>query len=327
MNDDRAFLESQLCSLRQSLLTLANLGSELSSDHRLSVKLAEISSQLPGTLVEAHGSKGTLAPMEVIDQARGSLSLLAARDSLGQLEGDGSVSELESALDGLEQLAGRDIRQRLTDRTYGLYVIIDPEVTAGRDPSEVARGALEGGARMLQLRDKTSEKGQTLPLARKLKVLCAEYNALLIVNDHADLAALLESDGLHVGQGDLPVSEARRVLKPQQIIGRSNHLLKEVLDSETQGADHVALGAIYPTTTKASIIDRAPTGTEAIRVVKEAVNVPVVAIGGINVENAGAVVAAGADAICVTSAVGLALNPEEAARSLVERIISAGGRA
>ena len=327
MKDDRAFLDSQFYSLRQSLLALADLGGKLSSDYRLAAKLADLSSRLPGSLAESHRPSGVADPVEVLSQTRAALRILAVEGSLGYLEGDGLVSELESVLDGLEQLVGRDIRKRLTDRTYGLYVIIDPEITGGRDPFEVARGALEGGARMLQLRDKTREKGQTLPLARKLKKLCGEYDALMIVNDHADLAALVGSDGLHVGQGDLPVGEARRVLKPQQIIGRSNHLVEEVLESQTQGADHVALGAIYPTTTKASIIDRAPTGTEAIRKVKEAVKVPLVAIGGINQENVAPVVAAGADAICVSSAVGLAPDPEEAARRLVERIISAGGRA
>ncbi len=237
------------------------------------------------------------------------------------------LERLRSALDDLEGEAGKELRRGPGARVYGLYVIIDPEVTGGRDPLEVARGALRGGARMLQMRDKLRDKGQTLPLARAMKELCAEYNALLIVNDHADLAAVVDADGLHVGQGDLPVAEARRILRPQQIIGRSNHLFEEALESQAQGADHVAVGAVYGTTTKASIRRRAPIGPDAVRRVKEVVNVPVVAIGGINEENVEPVVKAGADAICVTSAVGLARDPEEASRRLVERILRAGGRA
>ena len=228
-----------------------------------------------------------------------------------------------------ENLAAVEIRARkeLSARVYGLYVIIDPEVTAGRDPIEVASGALKGGARMLQLRDKLREKGQTLLLARALRELCLEYGALLMINDHADLAAVAESDGLHLGQGDLPVVEARRVLTPRQIIGRSNYVLEEALESRDQGADHVALGNVYATSTKASISQRAPIGPEAIRRAKEAVDIPVVAIGGISEENVEPVVRAGADAVCVSSAVGLAPDPGEASRRLVQRILHVGGKA
>ena len=218
------------------------------------------------------------------------------------------------------------MRRRLGSKVYGLYVIIDPEVSAGRDPLEVARGTLKGGARILQLRDKLRDKGQTLALARALKEVCVAFDALFIVNDHADLAAVVDADGLHIGQGDLPIAEARRVLKPGQLIGRSNHLLEEAMESQARGADHVALGAVYPTATKTSIIGRAPTGTEPIRKLKQAVDVPVVAIGGINEENVEPVVKAGADAICVSSTVGQARDPEETTRRLVERIREAGGK-
>ena len=186
---------------------------------------------------------------------------------------------------------------------------------------------LKGGAKMLQLRDKLREKGEILLLARKLKEACAEHDALFIVNDHPDLALIVGADGLHVGQGDLPVAETRRILKPQQIVGRSNHLLEEVLESQAQGADHVALGPVYPTTTKARASGQATTGPDAVRTAKEVVNVPLIAIGGINEENLEPVVKAGANAVCVTSAVGLARDPEAASRCLVERILRAGGKA
>ena len=220
-----------------------------------------------------------------------------------------------------------ELRGEVASRVYGLYVIIDPEVAGGRDPLEVARGALKGGAKMLQLRDKLREKGESLPTARVLKELCDEYHALLIINDHPDLAALAEADGLHLGQGDLPVAEARRLLGQQQIIGRSNHRLAEAVESEAQGADYIALGNIFPTATKASISRRTPTGTEVIRSVKEALKVPVVVIGGINGENIEQVVKAGADAVCVASAVGLAGDPEDACRRLVATMRRAGGKA
>ena len=208
----------------------------------------------------------------------------------------------------------------------GLYVIIDPQVTAGRDPAAIARAALQGGARVLQLRDKLRDKGETLPLARTLKELCTEHGAMLIVNDHADLAAIVEAHGLHVGQDDLPVAEARSVLRPWQVVGRSNHSREELTDSLAQGADHVAFGSIYATSTKVSSDTSRPVGPEGLRDARELTDLPLVAIGGINEGNIEAVVKAGADAVCVTAAVGLAEDPEEAARRLVRRIGEAGGR-
>ena len=224
----------------------------------------------------------------------------------------------------MEAESATQCRARLRERMYGLYVILDPQVTGGRPPLEVARGALQGGARVLQLRDKLRDKGQQLVLARALQGLCQEYEALLIINDHADLAFAVGADGLHVGQSDLPVAEARTVLHPWQLIGRSNNTVEEAIESEAQGADHVAVGPMYPTTTKET--GKPPVGRETLLRVKERVAVPVVAIGGINEENVAPVVEAGADAVCVTSAVGLAADPSEAARSLVEAIASAGGR-
>lgn len=227
----------------------------------------------------------------------------------------------------LDRNAGEKLRRNLGARVYGLYVIIDPEVTGGRDPLDVARGALQGGARVLQLRDKTGEKGGTLILAKALRELCTEHDALLIINDHSDLAVLADADGLHLGQGDLPVAEAHRILSPHQIIGRSNYTLEQSLESQEMGADHLALGNVYHTSTKASISRRAPIGPESIPRVKGAVDVPLVAIGGITEDNIEPVVKAGADAVCVTGAVGLAPDPEEASRRLVERIIASGGKA
>ena len=208
----------------------------------------------------------------------------------------------------------------------GLYVIIDPEVTAGRDPEAIARAALQGGARVLQLRDKLRDKGESLPLARTLKDMCTEHGAMLIINDHADLAAIVEAHGLHVGQGDLPVAEARMVLQPWQVVGRSNHFREELADSLAQGADHVAFGAIYATSTKVSADTSRPVGPEGLQAARAMTDLPLVAIGGINEGNIEAVVKAGADAVCVTAAVGLAEEPEEAARRLVRRIEEAGGR-
>jgi len=317
---DREDLSLQLDQLKQSLLTLSDLVGALPAGSPLSGSIREVASQLSPSPVVQGESAGPRRILELLPHTRATLDLLASKD-------DGTVSRTHAALDELEAAAGKELRREVSARVYGLYIIIDPEVTGGRPPLEVTRGALRGGAKIVQLRDKLSEKGHTLALARSMKDLCDEYNAMLIINDHPDLAALTEAGGLHVGQGDLPVKEARRFLDSGQIIGRSNHLLEEAIESEALGADHVALGNVYPTSTKVSIRGRAPTGTEVLRKLKDSVGIPVVAIGGINEENMRPVVEAGADAVCVASAVGLAPDPEEASRRLVQRILEAGGKA
>ena len=215
-----------------------------------------------------------------------------------------------------------ETRRERMQKVQGLYVIVDPEATRGRDVFEVAAAALRGGASVIQLRDKTRDKGEVLEVARTLKALCDDHDALFIVNDDADIAYLSEAHGLHVGQTDLPVGEARRVLSPEQIVGRSNNGTVEALESEGQGADYVAVGAIYATSTMGKS-GRTALGPEMIREVKQAVSAPVVAIGGINAGNIAEVARAGADCICVVSAVTYADNPEKASAQLVELVDNA----
>ena len=231
---------------------------------------------------------------------------------------------LTEALAALAGQLGAARRREQAGMVRGLYVIIDPEVTGGREPLEIAQAAVRGGARMLQLRDKRRDKGDILPLAQDLQELCAANDALLIVNDHVDLAAAVGSGGVHVGQTDLPVAQARQVLAPEQVLGRSNREIDLLIESQEMGADHVAFGAIYPTTTKPG--GRGPQGPERLRQARAVTQVPLVAIGGINAENVAPVIAAGADAVCVTAAVGLAPEPEAAAHRLVAAISQAGGR-
>ena len=262
---------------------------------------------------------------EALNLANTAAGLLSTLD-IGAEIPDDSALQLRRALDDAMSRIGAAIRQAQADRIRGLYVIIDPEVTGGRDPLDIARAAVNGGARMLQLRDKLRDKGEQLPLGMALRDLCAANDALLIINDHADLAAALGPDhvGLHVGQTDLPVAEARKVLAPGQVLGRSNREIDLIVESQQMGADHVAFGAMYTTTTKQ--VTRAPQGPERLKQARAAAQVPLVAIGGIIAENVAPVVEAGADAICVTAAVGSAPDPEAAAAELTEAIRAAGGR-
>ena len=180
----------------------------------------------------------------------------------------------------------------MRDKLRGLYVIIDPAVAPGRDGVQIARAALDGGAQLIQLRDKTHEKGLQLPVAEALQRLCRERGALFIVNDHVDLALAVGADGVHVGQKDLPVSVARRLVPREMLIGCSTNNADEARRAEADGADYVSVGNLFGTSSKE---DARPATLETLREVKAAVRIPVCAIGGINETNVASVIAAGAD--------------------------------
>jgi len=196
----------------------------------------------------------------------------------------------------------------------GLYVIVDPEQTRGRDAVEVARQALEGGASIIQWRDKSRDKGEQLPQLRAVRDLCRRHGALLIVNDHADLALAAGADGVHLGQKDLPPAAVRAFVPPDFIVGVSTNNVEEARRAQADGASYVAVGALFPTASKA--VTR-PASPQRLREVKQAVSVPVVGIGGINENNIDQVLAAGADAVAVISAVIAADDVREAAARLV----------
>ncbi len=198
----------------------------------------------------------------------------------------------------------------------GLYVIIDPAACGGNDPVEVARAALEGGARLIQLRDKVREKGLQLPLAEWLASLCHAADALFIVNDHVDLALAVGADGVHVGQKDLPIATVRRIVPREMIVGASTNNVEEARQAEKDGADYVSVGRLFETGSKP---DTRPATTETLRAVKAAVSVPVCAIGGIDESNIDEVIAAGADMVAVIGAVAGAADPREAATRLAWR--------
>ena len=228
------------------------------------------------------------------------------------------LADLQDLAPQVETALAASARREGAHRVAGLYVIVDPELTRGRDVVDIARAALRGGATAIQLRDKVRDKGDQLPVALKLREVCQEHVASFIVNDHADLAAACGAHGLHVGQHDLPVSEARRILYPTQFLGTSNAQLQEAEASVQRQADYLAVGAMYSTESKSST---RPAGIQGLRSVRERVSgIPIVAIGGITLENIDPVLEAGADGICVIGAVCLADDPEQAARHLVERI-------
>jgi thiamine-phosphate pyrophosphorylase len=216
-------------------------------------------------------------------------------------------------------LFSRVLRQDKAKRLSGLYVIIDTAALMGRRHLEVASQAVRGGARVIQLRDKETGKKELLAVAQGLKRLCAGQDVLFIVNDYLDIALAVDADGLHVGQDDLPVKLARRLLPIDKILGCSASTAGEARMAQSDGADYIAVGAMFPTPSKEKI---EVVGTERLQKIRQAVSLPLVAIGGINKDNVGQVMAAGAGAAAVISAVLGAEDVREAARLMVERMES-----
>lgn len=225
------------------------------------------------------------------------------------------IGRATKVLDRVADRLGGDSRKETAQAIEGLYVIIDPEHTDGRPVLEVAEATLSGGAAAVQLRDKSGARGKLLETARRMQEMCAKTGAVFIINDWVDIARLANTDGVHVGQKDIPVADTRSLLSLTQIIGTSNALLQEALDSESKGADYIAVGAMFETSTKT---DTRPAGVETLRQVKGSVGAPVIAIGGINESNIEQIAEAGADSACVATAVTKAKDPEAATRKLVE---------
>jgi len=203
-------------------------------------------------------------------------------------------------------------------RISGLYVIIDPDACRGRSAIEIARLALEGGASVIQWRDKRREKGDQLSDAHAIREFCIRHGTLFIANDHVDLALAIGADGVHLGQHDLPVDLVRPFVRSDFIVGVSTNNADEARRAAELGASYVAIGSVFPTGSKEPERTRAAS-VERVREVKSAVDVPVVAIGGINVSNIDEVIVAGADAVAVISAVCSAPDPRAAVAELASR--------
>ena len=205
----------------------------------------------------------------------------------------------------------------------GLYlcVITDTRLAPAKDHVAIAEVALRGGAEMIQLRDKAGDLRDLLPQARAIQALCRACGAVFIVNDRVDLALAAGADGAHVGQDDLPAAAARRLLGPGRTLGVSTHTLDQVRAAEKAGADYLGFGPMFPTGTKDT--GYAPRGLEALREVRRATRLPILAIGGITLENVEDVIQAGATAPAVISAILAAPDIAAAAAAFRQRVVSA----
>jgi len=179
-----------------------------------------------------------------------------------------------------------------------LCLIIDPSLSA-LAPAEIALRALRAGVRFIQYREKEKTRREIYSEAVKLRQATRDFGAALIINDYTDIAAAIDADGVHLGQEDLPLHEARKIVG-KRLIGISTHSPGEAADAAAGGADYIGFGPVFYTSTKDA---GQPRGVAMVKEMKENVSVPVVAIGGISHDNILQVLEAGADAVAVASAI------------------------
>ncbi|WP_209125364.1 thiamine phosphate synthase [Alkalihalobacillus sp. BA299] len=203
-------------------------------------------------------------------------------------------------------------------KDFKLYTITGEEFHPGRDLLTVMEKAILGGSDIIQLRDKTNSKKVVFEKAKKLRELTRKYEVTFIVNDHIDVALAVDADGIHIGQDDLPIEEARKIVGKDKIIGLSTHAIEEAREAERAGADYIGVGPIFPTKSKVDVVD--PVTTDYIRQVVKEITIPFVAIGGIKLHNVDQVLEAGATRICAISEIVGADNVESVCQQFIEKI-------
>jgi len=186
---------------------------------------------------------------------------------------------------------------------FGLYVVTTSLPELGRDHYDVAQAAIEGGATAIQLRVKKRPMGQALKLATYIHKLTTEAGIALIINDHVGIAMASRAEGLHVGPDDISVPSARRMLGDRILIGKSTSKHDEAIKAEQESADYVGVGPIFATANKPG---KAPVGVQTIAKVRAVVNIPVIAIGGIDAGNLAECIKAGADGVALIGSVAMA---------------------
>jgi thiamine-phosphate pyrophosphorylase len=205
---------------------------------------------------------------------------------------------------------------------YSLYLVTDRHLALGRDTVSIVRAAVRGGVTCVQLREKHGSTRLFIEQARAVRELLNSLEATipLIVNDRIDVALAVGADGVHLGQSDMDIRDARRLAGPSMIIGISAESVADAVRAESEGADYLGISPVFATPTKTDTAP--PLGLEGVAAIRAAVALPLVAIGGINADNAAAIIRAGADGVAVVSAIVSAVCPRSAAASLKQRICS-----
>lgn len=194
-----------------------------------------------------------------------------------------------------------------------LYFITDSTSVSAETFLSSVEAACKGGATIVQLREKNKSTREYMELASNVHEITRRYNVPLIIDDRVDVALAVDAEGVHVGQSDMPVSLARKLMGKDKIVGATTKTVPQALEAYKQGADYCGVGAIYPTTTKVVTV---LTSVDTLKEIVKAVPIPVNAIGGLNKDNINVLAGSGIAGICVVSAVQKAADPEMAARDL-----------
>ena len=210
---------------------------------------------------------------------------------------------------------------KLQDIDYSLYLVTDRGLARGRSTLEVVSAAVKGGATVVQLREKDCSTRKFIEEALNIRGFLMTHNVPMIINDRLDVAQAVKADGVHLGQTDMALEMARSILGDTMIIGISAESLQDAIEAEKGGADYLGVSPIYTTPTKTDTAP--PLGLKGLRAIRKAVKLPLVAIGGLNRDNAAEVIRSGADGVAVVSAIVAAVDPETAAGELKKIIAEA----
>lgn len=202
-----------------------------------------------------------------------------------------------------------------------VYLVTNSELSLGRPVTQIVQNAVDGGATVVQLREKELDTRAFFELAKALKELLSPAGIPLIINDRMDIALAAKADGIHVGQSDMPVEIVRTYMGEETIIGLSVESLEDALAANELDIDYIGISPVYTTPTKAELTSGL--GLEGVKEITDACKFPSVGIGGIYAGNAGEIIKSGADGVAVVSAICSADDPEAATRSLVEQVDSA----
>ena len=198
-----------------------------------------------------------------------------------------------------------------------LYLVTDSDILEGRDFYNCIEEALKGGVTILQLREKNASGKEFLEKAIKLRELTKKYNVKFIINDRVDIAMLCDADGVHIGQSDIPANKVRELIGEDKIVGVSARTVEEALIAKENSADYLGVGAMFTTTTK---LDAKSVSIEKLKEIKKAVDLPIVAIGGLSLNNIDKLKVCNVDGYAVVSAILGAPNIKLECEKWIEKI-------
>lgn len=201
--------------------------------------------------------------------------------------------------------------------TMRLYAVTDQTWSNNITLKEQVELAIQGGVTFVQLREKKKSKEEIIQIAREIKQITDKYQIPFVINDNVEVALEVDADGVHVGQEDMKAVEARRILGDKKIIGVSVHTVEEAVEAQKMGANYIGVGAVFPTSTKKNAVKMS---NKTLQDICQAVDIPVVAIGGIQTENIMELKESGIDGIAVVSAIFSKKDIKQAAKELREMV-------